>query len=113
MRVAGGLRLARALAQPFAHCVTYGVARAKPALLHRLADVVEAVHPTKPQLISKHVLPAAMSTLMNEKNLEIKAANASLVSLIARLLGKEALLQHAQAISPAVVRKMEQCLSGR
>ena len=101
------------LAQPFAHCVTYGVARAKPALLHRLADVVEAVHPTKPQLISKHVLPAAMSTLMNEKNLEIKAANASLVSIIARLLGKEALLQHAQAISPAAERKMEQCLSGR
>ena len=101
------------LAQPFAHCVTYGVARAKPALLHRLADVVEAVHPTKPQLISKHVLPAAMSTLMNEKNLEIKAANASLVSTIARLLGKEALLQHAQAISPAAERKMEQCLSGK
>ncbi len=101
------------LAQPFAHCVTYGVARAKPALLHRLADVVEAVHPTKPQLISKHVLPAAMSTLMNEKNLEIKAANASLVSMIARLLGKEALLQHAQAMSPAAERKMEQCLSGR
>ena len=101
------------LAQPFAHCVTYGVARAKPALLHRLADVVEAVHPTKPQLISKHVLPAAMSTLMNEKNLEIKAANASLVATIARLLGKEALLQHAQAISPAAERKMEQCLSGK
>ena len=54
-----------------------------------------------------------MSTLMNEKNLEIKAANASLVSIIARLLGKEALLQHAQAISPAAERKMEQCLSGR
>ena len=101
------------LAQPFAHCVTYGVARAKPALLHRLVDVVEAVHPTKPQLISKHVLPAAMSTLMNEKNLDIKAANSSLIKAMARCIGKEQLVTHAQAISPAAERKMEQCLSGK
>ena len=101
------------LAQPFAHCVTYGVARAKPALLHRLVDVVEAVHPTKPQLISKHVLPAAMSTLMNEKNLDIKAANLSLIKAMARCIGKEQLVLHAQAISPAAERKMEQCLSGK
>ena len=76
-------------------------------------DVVEAVHPTKPQLISKHVLPAAMSTLMNEKNLDIKAANSSLIKAMARCVGKEALVLHAQAISPAAERKMEQCLSGK
>ncbi len=63
------------------------------------------------KLISKHVLPASMSTLMNEKNLDIKAANSSLIKAMARFVGKEQLLLHAQAISPAAVRKMEQCLS--
>lgn len=54
------------LVQHVSHCVSHGVSRAKPVLLQKLIGLVQAVHPTRPQLVTKHVLPAAIATLMNE-----------------------------------------------
>ena len=101
------------LVQHVAHCVSYGASRGKPALIGYLAILVEAVFPTRPQLVQKHALPAAMATLMNEKGPETRAANARLLKELARCVGREALLSHAAAKSAQTRAKLEDALKSK
>lgn len=101
------------LVQHVAHCVSYGAARGKPTLIGYLAILVEAVFPTRPQLVQKHALPAAMATLMNDKGPETRAANARLLKELARCVGREALLSHAAAKSAQTKAKLEEALKSK
>ena len=92
------------------HCVSHGVSRSKPVLLQKLVGLVEAVHPTRPQLVTKHVLPAAITTLMNESRGEVRAANTRLVTTLANCLGREELMGHAASVSAAAASKLEDTL---
>jgi hypothetical protein len=92
------------------HCVSHGVLRAKPVLLHKLVGLTEAVHPTRPQLVTKHILPAALTTLMNESRGEVRAANLKLLTALSNCLGRDELLGHAGAVSAAAAGKVEDTL---
>lgn len=93
-----------------AHCVSHGMAGAKPVLLNKLAGLVEAVHPTRPQMVTKYVLPASVTALMNESRGEVRAANVKLLTALANCLGRDELMGQAAAISTAAASKVEDTL---
>ena len=76
------------LIQNMAHCTSQGGVRGKPAMLEKLNAVALDVYPRKPQLVTRHVLPAVLA-IVNEKSSEIRAASSKVLCTLAYMMGPQ------------------------
>jgi hypothetical protein len=97
-----------ALVQNFSHVVSSGHLRGKPAVVDKLCSVVFALHSSKPHLVAKYAVPAALS-LLNDAKGESKAAAGQLLGTLAALMGP-ALLEHATSLAPPLQRRVNDCV---
>lgn len=77
---------------------------------HRHICCHPQVHHQQPQLVFKHLLPAAM-TLAVEARAEVKQATAHLLGVLADLMGSQTLLAHAAAVGGATQGKVRSLLA--
>ncbi len=52
--------------QNFSHCVSNGNLRGKLLLCEKLETIIHALYPTRPQLVVKYAVPAALSLVSAE-----------------------------------------------
>lgn len=97
------------LVQNFAHCVSAGHLRGKPLLVERLQALIPALWPGRPQLVTKHVVPAAFS-LLNDTKGDGKAAAQALLGSLAQQMGPQ-LLEQAANLQPHLQAKVAEAVS--
>ena len=94
----------------FCQMATRTTSRSRPMMLDRLGELAGAVHAVaKPQLLAKHVLPAAISAL-NDNRGEARAANHRLVRKLAALMGNE-FYEHAATLAAGNQRRLAELVS--
>ncbi len=92
--------------QNFSHCVSNGGIRGKVLLVDRLEAVIDALYPSKPQLVVKYALPAALSIANDTKGgAEVKAAANQLLAALGRNMG-QALMDHAATLPAALQQRV-------
>ncbi|KAG1676614.1 hypothetical protein FOA52_008743 [Chlamydomonas sp. UWO 241] len=94
------------LVQNFSHCVSNGSARGRAMMAERLEGIIVALYPTRPQLVVKYAVPAAMSLVNDTKGgTEVKAAANVLLTALARAMGP-GLMDHTASMSPALQQRV-------
>ncbi len=89
-----------------------GGVRGKVLLVERLEVVIDALYPSKPQLVVKYVLPAALSIANDTKGgAEVKAAANQLLAALGRNMG-QALLDHAATLPAALQQRVIDAVAG-
>ncbi|MEW5296966.1 MAG: hypothetical protein WDW36_000208 [Sanguina aurantia] len=103
------------LVQNFSHCVSNGHLRGKPQLVEKLQAIIVAAYPSKPQLVARYAVPAALSLLGDSRG-DTRAASTALLTTLARLMGPP-LLDHSGNLSPQQQQRVSDavaaCQGGR
>ncbi|MEW5315874.1 MAG: hypothetical protein WDW38_007274 [Sanguina aurantia] len=86
------------LVQNFSHCVSNGHLRGKPQLVEKLQTIIVAAYPSKPQLVVRYAVPAALSLLSDSKG-DTRTASTALLMTLARLMGP-LLLDYSGNLNP-------------
>ena len=89
------------LVQHMAHCVSHSMGRGKAPLVEILAGLVEPVYARRPQLVVRHVVPAAL-TLLSDVKTDVKSANQVLLQSLHAKVGAQ--LQQSAAMLSAPLR---------
>ena len=98
------------LVQSMSQVVAHASFRSRPMLLDRLAGLAGSLHASgRTHLLAKHVLPAAISALSDNRG-ETRAANHRLVSKLASLMGPD-FYEHAAGFAAGNQRKLAEYVS--
>jgi len=95
-----------ALIQPFSSCALYSPPKARPIMIDRLRELSCALYPTKPQLVSKHAVPAAFR-LVEDPRSELRACTTLLLRALHTMLGDGLIEQSLKAPSSVQSRMSE------
>ena len=100
--------------QNFSHCISrQGNSRAKTLLAEKLDGIIHALYPSRPQLVIKYVVPAALSVANDTKGgAEAKAAATQLLGALVRAMGP-ALLDHLGSLTPMLQARVQDMVSER
>lgn len=80
------------LLQNLCHCVASGLLRSRTALVDKLEVIIDAIYLTRPQLVHRYAVPAAISLANDNKGgTETKTAATRLLSALARNMGPQLL----------------------
>jgi hypothetical protein len=72
---------------------------------------LKQVHPTRPQLVLRHAVPASFA-LLHEARADMRASNARLMAALAALLGPAALQEQVAALpSPTSQQRAKELLA--
>ncbi len=94
------------LVQNLSHCVSNGGVRGKLLLVYKLEAVIDAVYPSKPQLVVRYALPAALAIANDGKGgSEVKTAANQLLLALSRNMG-QALVDHAATLPAALQQRV-------
>ena len=77
-------------------------------MIDRLRELAVALYPTKPQLVTKHAIPAAFR-LVEDPRTELRECTALLLRALHTLLG-EALIEQATRAPSAVQQRISEML---
>ncbi|GAX73544.1 hypothetical protein CEUSTIGMA_g995.t1 [Chlamydomonas eustigma] len=94
------------LVQNLSHCVSHGGVRGKLLLVDKLESVIDAVYPTKPQLVVRYALPAAVAIANDTKGgAEVRAAANQLLGALSRNMGR-ALVDHVSTLPASLQQRV-------
>lgn len=98
------------LVQNFSHCVVNCNQKGKASLVEKLQGIVPMVWPTKPNLVVKHVVPAALA-LLNDNRGESRLSGGQLLNCLAQYMGTS-LLNHCSNLSMPLQQKVKDIVQG-
>lgn len=97
-----------ALIQPVVSCALYSPPKARPLMIDRLRLLSISLYPSKPQLVTKHAVPAAFR-LAEDSRSELRQCTSLLLRALHTLLG-EAFIDQVQRAPSTVQARVNEVL---